>query len=93
VDSDLDRFTFYLSNLKTVEYDNLDYTFREQIKDHYGKNKFLNKYHEPLSYLDASRISQTELINRTVTTLFKKDYPNLVDKLAPFISRKHLLVV
>lgn len=81
----------YLSELKSVNYDNLDTTFREKIKDKYGKNKFISRAHDSLPYLDSSKISQNELINRIIISLFKMDGKDTVDQLSQFISKKYLI--
>lgn len=44
-DSSLERFVDYLSGLKSVNYDNLDNRFREEIKAKYGRNRMIEKYH------------------------------------------------
>ena len=91
VDVSEERFLGYLSQLKSVNFDNLEGTFREKIKTKYGKNKLITRARENLDYLDSSAVSQTELINRVVVALLKNDNPGTVEKLSQYINRKHLL--
>jgi hypothetical protein len=81
----------YISELKSVNYENLEQTYRESIREKYGKNKHINKYREPLNYLDSSRISQAELINKVILSLLKKGGDGTISALEKYINRKHLL--
>lgn len=41
--------------------------------------------------MESSRINQSEIINRTIVSLFKANNPETLELLAPFLNRKHLI--
>lgn len=71
VDSNLDRFLKYLSNLKEVQFNKLTPQYQEEIKERSGKEAKRKQNSKPLRYLDSARISQEELITRTIVSLLK----------------------
>jgi hypothetical protein len=71
VNSDQDLFLTYLTGLKSFEYENLDTKFKTEKREQYGRNKYANRAFATLDFLESSRLSQSEIISKTVVSLFK----------------------
>lgn len=91
VNSDIKLFVEYLRNIKSVNYENFDTNFKTAKKEENGRNKYLNKSYPALPFLESSRINQSEIINRTIVSLFKANNGDTLESLAPFLNRKHLI--
>lgn len=71
VNSDIKLFIEYLNNIKSVNYENFESNFKSVKKEEFGRNKYLNKSYPSLPFLESSRVNQSEIINRTIVSLFK----------------------
>lgn len=69
--SDINLFIEYLKNIKSVNYENFENTFKSVKKEEFGRNKYLNKSYPALPFLESSRVNQSEIINRNIVSLFK----------------------
>ena len=46
---------------------------------------------QKLTFLDSSRFNQPDLINKTITCLFKQGQADVLQRLSPYISRNYLI--
>lgn len=84
-------FIGYLNKLKSFTFDNFDHAFKKERVNEFGKNKYMREMYGNLTYLDSSRVSQSDIISRTVISLFKNGVDGTVEKLSPYINKKYLI--
>lgn len=91
VNSDIKLFVEYLKSLKSVNYENFDNNFKTAKKEENGRNKYLNKSYPSIPFLESSRVSQSEIINKTIVSLFKNNNRETLEILTPYLNRKFLI--